>query len=92
MVTTVLPAGDTIIFIGTHFDHTANEADRVLQAKRVNELLSGAPYPVILAGDLNAEPGSTPITVLEELWGSCNISAHRLHFLSKVKYQNFVDT
>jgi endonuclease/exonuclease/phosphatase family metal-dependent hydrolase len=70
MVTTVLPAGDTIIFIGTHFDHTANEADRVLQAKRVNELLSGAPYPVILAGDLNAEPGSTPITVLEELWGS----------------------
>ena len=22
----------------------------------------------------------------------CNISAHRLHFLSKVKYQNFVDT
>jgi len=69
MVTTVLPAGDTVIFIGTHFDHTGNEADRVLQAKKVNELLSGVRYPVILAGDLNAEPGSTPILILEEKWG-----------------------
>lgn len=69
MVTTVLPAGDTVIFIGTHFDHTGNEADRVLQAKKVNELLSGVRYPVILAGDLNAEPGSTPILILEGLWG-----------------------
>lgn len=69
MVTTVLPAGDTVIFIGTHFDHTGNEADRVIQARKVNELLSGVRYPVILAGDLNAEPGSTPILILEELWG-----------------------
>jgi len=27
-------------------------------------------YPSILAGDLNAEPGSVPISILEELWGS----------------------
>jgi endonuclease/exonuclease/phosphatase family metal-dependent hydrolase len=65
-VTTVLPSGDTIIFIGTHFDHTGDETDRVLQAKKINEVVSGARYPVILAGDLNAEPGSTPIRVLEE--------------------------
>ena len=70
MIETVLPAGDTILFIGTHFDHTGNEADRILQAKKVNELLSGVQYPVILASDLNAEPGSTPILILEELWGS----------------------
>lgn len=70
MVKTVLPTGDTILFIGTHFDHTGNEADRVLQAEKVNELLAGEHYPVILAGDLNAEPGSTPILLLEELWGS----------------------
>ncbi|MDM8002500.1 MAG: endonuclease/exonuclease/phosphatase family protein [Bacteroidota bacterium] len=69
MVTTVLPAGDTVVFIGTHFDHTGNEADRVLQARKVNELLSWVRYPVILAGDLNAEPGSTPILILEEQWG-----------------------
>jgi len=69
-VTTVLPTGDTIIFIGTHFDHTGNEADRVLQAKRINEILVGMRYPVILAGDLNAEPGSVPIMLLEDYWGS----------------------
>lgn len=69
MVTTVLQSGDTVIFIGTHFDHTGNEADRILQARKVNELLADVRYPVILAGDLNAEPGSTPIVILEELWG-----------------------
>jgi endonuclease/exonuclease/phosphatase family metal-dependent hydrolase len=69
-VTTVLASGDTIIFIGTHFDHTGNESDRVLQAKQINELLVGIRYPVILAGDLNAEPGSIPIMLLEEYWGS----------------------
>ena len=69
-VMTVLPSGDTIIFIGTHFDHTGDETDRILQAKRVNEILDCARYPVILAGDLNAEPGSVSIMLLEESWGS----------------------
>jgi endonuclease/exonuclease/phosphatase family metal-dependent hydrolase len=69
-VTTVLPSGDTIVFIGTHFDHTGDETDRVLQARRINEMVLSARYPVILAGDLNAEPGSIPIMVLEEHWGS----------------------
>jgi endonuclease/exonuclease/phosphatase family metal-dependent hydrolase len=69
-VTTVLPSGDTIIFIGTHFDHTGDETDRILQARRINEMVYGARHPVILAGDLNAEPGSMPIMVLEEYWGT----------------------
>lgn len=69
-ITTILPSGDTIIFIGTHLDHTNNETDRILQAERINELLSDIKYPAILAGDLNAEPGSIPITKLEEFWGS----------------------
>jgi endonuclease/exonuclease/phosphatase family metal-dependent hydrolase len=70
VVTSVLPLGDTIVFIGTHFDHTGNETDRILQAGMINELLSSIRYPVILAGDLNAVPGSTPINILEEFWGS----------------------
>jgi endonuclease/exonuclease/phosphatase family metal-dependent hydrolase len=69
-VTTVLPSGDTIIFIGTHFDHTGDETDRILQAKKINEILRDSRFPVVLAGDLNAEPGSTPINILEEYWGS----------------------
>jgi len=69
-VTTILPSGDTIVFIGTHLDHTGDETDRILQAKRINEMLVGVRYPVILVGDLNAEPGSAPIMLLEEHWGS----------------------
>lgn len=69
-VITVLPTGDTIIFIGTHFDHTGDETERIIQVKRINELIVGEQYPVILAGDLNAEPGSVPIMLLEEYWGS----------------------
>ena len=68
-ILTVLPSGDTIAFIGTHLDHTKNETDRNAQAKKINEVFSLNKHPTILAGDLNATPGSTPINILEEVWG-----------------------
>lgn len=67
-VVTVLPSGDTIAFVGTHLDHTRNEADRVAQATALNTILDKAAYPIILAGDLNAVPGSTPMRMLEKRW------------------------
>lgn len=67
-IITVLPSGDTIAFAGTHLDHLEDERDRVAQAKRINEAFAGTKYPVILAGDLNAMPGTTPINILEEMW------------------------
>jgi endonuclease/exonuclease/phosphatase family metal-dependent hydrolase len=67
---TVLPSGDTIAFIGTHLDHVADDTDRILQVEQINEEFAGMKYPVILAGDLNAVPGSIPINKLEEIWGS----------------------
>jgi len=69
-VFTALPSGDTICFAGTHFDHKEANNDRILQARRVNEVFAHSPYPTILAGDLNAVPGSVPIMMLEEVWGS----------------------
>ncbi len=66
----VLPSGDTISFIGTHLDHTRDEADRIRQAHEINKILKVVRYPVILAGDLNAVPGSEPITILEKVWNS----------------------
>ncbi len=63
-----IPSGDTIAFIGTHLDHLRDEKDRVAQARRINEVFSSTEYPTILAGDLNAVPGSTPIDILEEVW------------------------
>ncbi|NNF34351.1 MAG: hypothetical protein HKN68_09595, partial [Saprospiraceae bacterium] len=69
-ITTILPSGDTISFIGTHLDHTRDETDRVAQAKKINEVFSSNGYPTILAGDLNAIPGSTPINIFEKMWTS----------------------
>ncbi|MEN8137489.1 MAG: endonuclease/exonuclease/phosphatase family protein [Bacteroidota bacterium] len=67
-IVTTLPSKDTIAFVGTHLDHLENEKDRIIQAKKINEVFSLNKYPTILAGDLNAIPGSTPINILEEIW------------------------
>lgn len=64
-----LPTKDTIAFIGTHFAHEGN-AGRELQAIKINEVFSDNKFPTILAGDLNAIPGSQPINILEEIWQS----------------------
>jgi endonuclease/exonuclease/phosphatase family metal-dependent hydrolase len=67
-IVTVLPSGDTIAFIGTHLDHLRDEKDRISQVRKINDVFSSNRYPTILAGDLNAVPGSTPINILEEIW------------------------
>ena len=69
-IITVLHSGDTIAFIGTHLDHLSDEKDRVAQVRKINEVLSSNQYPTILAGDLNALPGSKPIKILEEMWSA----------------------
>lgn len=67
-ILTQLPSGDTIAFIGTHLDHTRNEADRIAQAQKINDAFRANAYPSILAGDLNAQPDSRPIQILREMW------------------------
>lgn len=67
-ITTVLPSKDTISFIGTHLDHLNNGTNRIMQAKEINNAFSSNKYPTIMAGDLNAEPGSKTIDILEEMW------------------------
>lgn len=67
-VVTVLSSGDTVVFIGTHLDHLRDEKDRVAQAQEINKVFSANTYPTILAGDLNAVPGSKPINILTEFW------------------------
>jgi len=69
-VVTLLPSGDTIGFIGTHLDHTGDDTDRILQVKVINDVFGQGRYPSILAGDLNAIPGSIPIGILEKYWGA----------------------
>jgi len=59
----VLKSGDTIAFVGTHFDHTG-EVDRINQADKVREILADMDLPVLLAGDLNATPESRTMEIL----------------------------
>jgi endonuclease/exonuclease/phosphatase family metal-dependent hydrolase len=67
-ITTVLPSKDTISFIGTHLDHLKLETNRIMQAKEINKVFSSNTYPTILAGDLNAEPNSNTMNILEGFW------------------------
>lgn len=67
-VTTILPSNDTITFIGTHLDHLKEETNRIMQAKEINKVFSSNQHPTILAGDLNAVPGSETMTILEGFW------------------------
>lgn len=66
-VIVTLPNGARLNFISTHFQHNV-EADRVEEAKAINELFSSDTMTTILAGDMNAVPGSEPIRILEEKW------------------------
>lgn len=67
-ITTILPSGDTISFIGTHLDHLKEDTDRLAQAIAINDIFLGNIHPTILAGDLNDIPGSRTISKLEEVW------------------------
>jgi endonuclease/exonuclease/phosphatase family metal-dependent hydrolase len=66
-IVTVLPSGDTIAFVGTHFAHEGTPG-RVMQAQKINEVFIQNKFPTILAGDLNAIPGSEPMNILESQW------------------------
>jgi endonuclease/exonuclease/phosphatase family metal-dependent hydrolase len=67
-ITTELPSGDTITFIGTHLDHLRDETDRLAQTKVLNQIFRDHPHPMILAGDLNDVPQSPPMDILESFW------------------------
>ncbi|KPM47296.1 endonuclease/exonuclease/phosphatase family protein [Jiulongibacter sediminis] len=58
---------DTIAFVGTHLDHTSEEV-RLSQVEEINKAFLPNKYPTILAGDLNAVPGSESINTLEKQW------------------------
>lgn len=64
----ILQNGDTLSFIGTHFDHLEDPRDRILQANKINQIFAKTPYPSILAGDLNDQPNSDAIEILKTFW------------------------
>jgi len=63
-----LPGGMKIAFAGTHLDHQSDQSNRMMQAGRIVELYENYDLPIVLAGDLNAAPGSDPINLLRRQW------------------------
>jgi len=63
-----LPARRKLVFVGTHLDHLRDQKNRIMQASRIKELYEDYDLPIILAGDLNAVPGSDPINLLSQEW------------------------
>lgn len=62
---TVNLEGKEFYFVSTHLDHLSNEANRIHQAKELNEILKTFDKPVILGGDLNALPTSQTMDILK---------------------------
>jgi endonuclease/exonuclease/phosphatase family metal-dependent hydrolase len=58
-------AGTKVAFFATHLDASREETERVAAAKRILKIAKGK-GPAVLAGDLNAVPGSETITLLEQ--------------------------
>jgi endonuclease/exonuclease/phosphatase family metal-dependent hydrolase len=63
-----LSGGVKIAFVGTHLDHQRDQNNRMMQTNRFMELYENYELPIILAGDLNAIPGSDPINLLGRQW------------------------
>jgi endonuclease/exonuclease/phosphatase family metal-dependent hydrolase len=67
-VTVRAPDGAPLRFVSTHFQHNVEE-DRVAEAKAINKLFgTNDGLRTILAGDMNAVPGSEPIRTLLRHW------------------------
>ena len=63
-----LPGGVKMAFVGTHLDHQRDQSNRMKQAERIMELYENYDLPIVLAGDLNAVPGSEPMNLLSQQW------------------------
>ena len=70
------------IFVGTHLCHQSGET-RLEQTKELNQLFTAqSQFPIIMAGDLNARPGSEPMQVLlKENWVDAVAPNSRIDFI-----------
>lgn len=56
----------TILFATVHFDYRKDPAVRLKQSSEVTEYLSSISHPIVLTGDLNAEPDKLEIKNLNQ--------------------------
>lgn len=71
-LTVLTDKGDTLHFYNTHLDHHGEDSDRPAQMRKIAEVLSADKGKRILLGDMNCEPGSEPLNMLNGLMKRCN--------------------
>ncbi|MDE0892970.1 MAG: endonuclease/exonuclease/phosphatase family protein, partial [Planctomycetota bacterium] len=64
----ISPGGDPLLVCSTHFDHGRDNPSRAVEAQIVADFARESSIPVILAGDLNALPGSDVLSILGEVF------------------------
>ncbi len=68
-----LQGGKVILFGNTHLDAEEDPLNREMQISEINRIALKEPLPFILAGDLNAAPGSEVIRMLDRQFvRTCN--------------------
>ncbi|WP_208745827.1 endonuclease/exonuclease/phosphatase family protein [Pedobacter kyonggii] len=65
IATAEIAKGVFIRFASTHLDAQRPEDNRILQAKEINRLAEKETLPLIVAGDLNADPSSESIKIFD---------------------------
>lgn len=58
--------GKQVLFACTHLDAQRDSKNRLMQIRKIRELLDSQKLPVIIAGDLNADPESEVIKIFDE--------------------------
>ncbi len=72
-----LPGGtQSLILLATHFDHRANDRERMASTLKISELCEQfVSTPMLLAGDLNDTPESRTLEALQPTWSLTSDSA-----------------
>jgi len=66
IATVTLPGGKKIKFASTHLDAQKTEENRVMQATEINRLTAAEKLPLLIAGDLNADPTSKTLSIIDK--------------------------
>lgn len=65
-----LPSGETVTVASTHLE-VRSDVLRVDQARFIDRYFRRCKHPVILCGDMNAEPGTPEIKLFQKKWKDC---------------------
>jgi len=71
-VSVLLDNKDTLNVYNTHLDHHRQDSDRPLQMQKIVEIIKHDRRKIMFAGDLNCQPGSDPIDMLNRVLTRCS--------------------